>query len=49
MERINVGYEVEIFNRYEVKEDYNINYQFYIRECNKIIDQIEDKQYKLIF
>lgn len=49
MERINVGYEIEIFNRYVEKEDYNINYQFYIRECNKIIDQIENKQLKLLF
>jgi len=45
--RMNVGYEVEVFNKYIEKDQYNINYQFYIRECNKIIDQIEDKQLKL--
>ena len=28
-------------------KDYNLNYQFYINECNKIINQIEDKQLKL--
>ena len=25
-------------------KDYNINYNFYIAECNKIINAIEDKQ-----
>ena len=30
-----------IFNKYEKKEDYNINYNFYITECKKIINMIE--------
>ena len=43
---VNVGYVTTIFNKYEEKpmSKYNINYQFYINECNKIINQIEDKQ-----
>jgi hypothetical protein len=28
-------------------EDYNINYNYYIRECNKIINLIETKQLTL--
>ena len=28
-------------------KEYDINYQFYISECNKIIDLIEDKQLTL--
>lgn len=40
------------FNRYyEVDdfEDYNINYDFFVNECQKIIDVIKPKQYKLLF
>jgi len=45
-EEINKGYEVEIFNKYIEKEfkDYKINYSFYIKEANKIIDILEPKQ-----
>lgn len=46
----NVGYVTTIFNNfYSVKEmkDYDINYSFYIKECNKIIGQIEVKQLSL--
>lgn len=48
-EIINKDYQVTIFNNYVEKpmKDYNINYNFYIRECYKIIDQIEDKQLSL--
>ena len=46
-EIINKGFQVEIFNKFEEKEDYNIDYSFYIKECNKIIDTIEDKQLTL--
>jgi hypothetical protein len=38
------------FNRYfEVEnfEEYNINYEFFVTECKKIIDVIEPKQLKL--
>ena len=46
---INVGYSSILFNKYVEKSmiDYNINYQFYISECNKIINQIESKQLSL--
>ena len=46
-EIINKGYQVEIFNKFIEKEDYNIDYSFYIKECYKIIDIIEDKQLTL--
>lgn len=43
---VNVGFSITLFNKYEKKDmkDYNINYNFYIAECNKIINAIEDKQ-----
>lgn len=43
---VNVGFVATLFNKYVEKpmSKYNINYQFYINECNKIINQIEDKQ-----
>lgn len=45
-EVINKGYQVTIFNNFVDKkwEDYNINYNFYIKEAMKIVDEIEDKQ-----
>ncbi len=43
-EVINKGYSVTIFNKFEEKENYDINYSFYIKECNKIIENIESKQ-----
>lgn len=45
-ELINKGYKVTIFNKYEQKsvKEYFIDYQFYIRECYKIIDVVEPKQ-----
>lgn len=48
-EEINKGYEVEVFNKYIKKEfkDYKINYNFYIKEANKIIDILEPKQLKM--
>ena len=46
-EVINKGYQVTIFNKYVNKDDYNINYNFYIKECNKILEVIENKQLKL--
>ena len=46
---VNVGQVVTLFNKYEEKEmnSYNINYNFYLTECNKIINSIEDKQLSL--
>lgn len=41
---VNTGYGATIFNTFQEKEDYNINYQFYIAEANKLIDAVEDKQ-----
>ena len=48
-EMINKGFNVTIFNKFEEKEwnDYNINYSYYIKECYKIIQTIEDKQLDL--
>lgn len=47
---VNVGFVTTLFNDFyklnEMKE-YNINYEFYIKECRKIIDSIEDKQLTL--
>ena len=49
MSGVNVGEVVIVFNKYIEKEmsEYDINYQFYIKECLKIINQIEDKQLTL--
>lgn len=48
-EMINKGYQVTIFNNFEDKpiQEYNINYSFYIKECNKEIQNIERKQLSL--
>lgn len=48
-EIINKGYQVEIFNKFINKsfDLYNIDYQFYIKEANKIIDIVNNKQLKL--
>lgn len=48
-EMINKGWNVTIFNNYIKKpiEEYNIDYSFYIQECNKIIEQISSKQLQL--
>lgn len=50
-EVINKGYQVTIFNKFIEKNmsEYDINYDFYIKEANKEIDNIIDKQYKLDF
>lgn len=46
---INVGFITTIFNKYVKKEmdEYDINYSFYVRECKKIMDLVEDKQLSL--
>ena len=46
---VTIGYLVTPFNTYVKKpiKDYNINYKFYVDECNKIINSIKDKQLTL--
>lgn len=46
---VNVGFVTTIFNDFINKpmKDYNINYKFYLTECRKIIDSIENKQLSL--
>jgi len=34
------SYKVKIFNEFKKLDDYNINYNYYIREANKIVDTI---------
>src|SRR5690606_16011490 len=48
-EIIHKDYQVEIFNKYIEKpfDEYNIDYSFYIKEANKIIDSVVDKQLTL--
>lgn len=43
---VTIDTNVQIFNKFVDKpfEEYDVNYQFYIREANKIINAIEDKQ-----
>lgn len=38
------GYKATVFNTYVNKNDYDINYSFYIREVRKIIDEVNPKQ-----
>ena len=49
-EFINKGYLVTIFNKYIEKpfEKYDINYDFYIKECHKEIKQLENKTKQLV-
>jgi len=37
---VEAGWLSTIFNKYELKENYDINYKFYIDRCNKIINKI---------
>ncbi len=46
-EFIHVGNKVTIFNKYIEKKDYFIDYQWYIRECNKEIRNIINEQLTL--
>lgn len=45
--KVNKGFVVTLFNQFEQKEDYGINYSFYEIETRKIINSIEDKQLNL--
>lgn len=40
LSRIEVGYNVTIFNTYEYKHDYNINYNYYISKTYEIINKV---------
>ena len=48
-EFVHKNYQVTIFNKFVEKpfNEYSINYSFYINECKKIIDVVEDKQLML--
>lgn len=35
---IEAGYLCTVFNKYQKQDNYNINYDYYINECNKIIN-----------
>jgi hypothetical protein len=41
---VSVGSVTTLFNEFEEKDNYDINYNFYINECRKIVDSIENKQ-----
>lgn len=47
MTRLNKDFQFTLFNKYYKSDNYNIDYQFYIREANKIKDVIEDLQLSL--
>ena len=40
-------YKIQMFNKFVDKEDYNIDYKFYERMCNRIIRDIESDKYQL--
>lgn len=42
-ENLESGYKCTIFNKFEQKNNYNINYDYYINECNKIIKQLNNE------
>lgn len=48
---VNIGYSATLFNKYVEKEmkDYKINYNFYIAECMKIINVIEEGNQPTLF
>lgn len=39
--QIEAGWNIQVFNKIEEKEDYNINYDYYIEKAYKILNQIE--------
>lgn len=41
------GQPVMLFNDFVTQKDYMVDYSYYIREVNKIIDSVEHKQYTL--
>lgn len=46
-EVINKGYQVEIFNKYYESENYDINYDYYIKEAQKELENIVSSQLTL--
>lgn len=42
--KVNKGYTVTLFNNFSEQQDYNINYNFYEIETNKIINGVIDNQ-----
>lgn len=40
---IEAGYDCTVFNKVVDKDNFNINYDYYLREVNKIINVIENK------
>jgi len=44
---LEVNYNVTIMNKMKKLDNYDINYDYYIRECQKIIDILEPKQSNL--
>lgn len=44
---VNVGFNTQLFNKYKEQDDYNINYNFYVAEANKIINTTDDRQMSL--
>ena len=47
MPKVTVKYNVTVMNRFQKKDNYDINYNYYIREAQKIIDILEPKQLEL--
>ena len=47
MQHMFKGFGVKIFNNYEDKEDYEIDYSFYISECRKALLELEPIQMSL--
>jgi hypothetical protein len=43
-EFVNKGFQSTLFNKKFITKDFDINYNFYIDECYKIIDVIEEKE-----
>ena len=46
-EVINKGYQIKIFNKYYESEDYDINYDYYIKEAQKELENIVSSQLTL--
>jgi len=48
-DQVNVGEGVILYNKHKLKDfkEYNINYQYYIRKCNKIINELNSKKIQL--
>lgn len=44
---LNKGYCFTLFNKFEQLDDYNINYNFYIKEARKILNSVVDNQMEL--